>query len=154
MKTLQKNNVPIDEILELTKETLRTVSSGQQKVVIKTLTEHADVTDSFAGETILQTRNSESKEVKEKLPQKELDFYKKLLQIIVITKNVNKREVLELLNMSETSSDNLAFRLLGTLNEIERMGIKYDIPLIRWKIYVAKINKNGTFSYNEMSWGY
>jgi len=153
VKILQKDNVSIDEILELTKETLRTLSSGQQKAVLKTLAKYKNVTDSFAGETILQTRNPESKEVKEKLPQKELDFYK-ILERMVITRNVDKRDVLKLLNMSETTSDNLAFTLLRALNEIERTGIKYGIPLIRWKIYVAKFNTNGTFSYNEMSWGY
>jgi len=154
METLQRDNVSIDEILELTKETLRTLNSAQQKAVLETLIQHADITNSLAGETILQTRNPESKEVKENLPQTELNFYKKLLEIIVVTKNVDKRQVLELLNVPETSSDNMAFTLFRATNEIERMGIKYDISLIRWKIYVAKPNTNGTFSYNEMSWGY
>jgi len=109
METLQRDNVSIDEILELTKETLRTLNSAQQKAVLETLIQHADITNSLAGETILQTRNPESKEVKENLPQTELNFYKKLLEIIVVTKNVDKRQVLELLNVPETSSDNMAF---------------------------------------------
>ena len=83
-----------------------------------------------------------------------LVFYKNLLQIVVLTKNINKREILELLNVSEVDSNNKALTLIRALNEIERMGIKHDVALIHWKIYLAKVNNNGTFSYNEMSWGY
>jgi len=153
MKILQKDNMSIDEMLELTKDTLRTLDSASQGAILKHMTEHTNEVDSFTGETICQNRNPESKEVQEKLSLKDLDFYKKLLQIIVLLKNVNKREVLELLNVSETSSDNKAFTLIRTLNEIEKMGTKYGISLVHWKIYMAKINKDGTFSYNEMSWG-
>jgi hypothetical protein len=153
MKILTKNSVSTDELLELTKDTFRTLDNNGQKAVLQSIIEHTNIVDSFAGETICQTRNPESKEVQEKLPLKDLAFYKKLLQITELTKNINKRELLELLNVSETSSDNMAFTLIRALNEIERIGIKYGISLIRWKIYIVKMNKNGTFSYDEMSWG-
>jgi hypothetical protein len=154
MKILQKDNVSIDEMLELTKETLRTLDSAGQRAILKHMIEHPNEVASFTGETTYQNRNPASKEVQEKILPKDVALYKQLLQVVVLAKNIDKRELLELLNVSEVSEDNRAFALIRTLNMIEAFGTKYGVPLIRWKIYVAKINKNGTFSYKEMSWGY
>jgi hypothetical protein len=154
VKILRKDNVSIDEMIELTKDTLRTLDAEGYRATLKTLAKYKNVTDSFAGETILQTRNPESKEVKDKLPLEDLALYKQLLPAIIFTKKIDKRELLELLNVPEIPKDNRAFALIRALNGIEAFGAKYGIPLIRWKIYVAKFNTNGTFSYNEMSWGY
>jgi hypothetical protein len=153
MKILQKDNISIDEMLELTKETLRTLDTAGYRATLETLIKHKNATDSFAGETTLQTRNPASKEIQEKISPQDVSLYTQLLQGVVLAKNIDKRDLLGLLNVPEISNDNKAFALINTLNMIEAFGAKYGVPLIRWKIYIAKVNKNGTFSYNEMSWG-
>jgi hypothetical protein len=72
MKILQKDNVSIDEMQGLTKETLRTLNNAGQRAILKHMTEHPNEVASFTGETTCQNSNPESKEIKEKLTVQDL----------------------------------------------------------------------------------